>query len=354
MSVSTSTSLVSYVGNNSTSTAYVVTFPFFDDTDLVVVKKLTATGVETALTLTTDYSVTGAGDPEGGEIVTVAAIPNTYTVTIYREIPATQPLSYINADDFPAASHEEALDRLTYLSQQNVRKLDAGFQVSAASGSLSPFTKISNGVVGTDSSGNATMLTGAQIQTLLNLPATVIDQPTKTFANAAARATATPDFLGQVGVQLDTFTHYTGTTLVAGGWTVYDFAISGGSVGETSLASNAVTTVKIANANVTAAKLAGDVGANAWLTKDAAYTAVAGDRIAADTTDAAFTVKLPATPSTNETVTIVDAFGTWATNNLTVDRNGKTISGASEDVTCDIDGKMLVFLHNGTTWRIFT
>lgn len=41
---------------------------------------------------------------------------------------------------------------------------------------------------------------------------------TKTFANAAARAAAVPDFDGQLGVQLDTELVYTATGLAAGNW----------------------------------------------------------------------------------------------------------------------------------------
>lgn len=268
MSVATSISTISYTGNNSTVTAYSVPFPFLANSDLVVVKKLTATGAETTLTLTTDYTVSGAGNAEGGAIVTVAAIPNTYTVTIFRNIEAVQPLSYIEADNFPAASHEQALDRLTFLSQQNGRKLDAAFKLSETDGSLARFAKVLSALVGIDADGTPKMFTGAMIQTLLNLPATVIDQPTKTFANAAQRTAATPDFLGQVGVQLDTATIYTGTSIAAGGWTAYDFTLASESVGTTQLAAlavtaakiaaDAVTTAKILDANVTAAKLASD------------------------------------------------------------------------------------------------
>lgn len=280
MSVSTATSTVSYTGNNSTVTAYVVPFTFFDSSDLVVVKRLTATGVETTLTETTDYVVTG-GDGAAGSLVTVAAIPNTYTVVIYREIPVTQPLSYIEADDFPAASHEEALDRLTYIAQQNARRLALAFRVTEASGELDPIEIIVNGLVGTDANGNAVMLTGSQVQTLLNLPATVIDQPTKTFADASARGSATPDFLGQVGVQLDTSTIYTGTSIAAGGWTVYNFTVAADSVDTANIKNSAVTAAKIAtdavetakikDLNVTAAKLAADAVETAKI-KDANVT----------------------------------------------------------------------------------
>lgn len=41
---------------------------------------------------------------------------------------------------------------------------------------------------------------------------------TRTFANTAARNAATPDFAGQIGIQLDTGTFWRGATLAAGSW----------------------------------------------------------------------------------------------------------------------------------------
>lgn len=43
----------------------------------------------------------------------------------------------------------------------------------------------------------------------------------QTFTDGAARASATPVFLGQLGVQINTEEIYIGTSLVAGGWTIY-------------------------------------------------------------------------------------------------------------------------------------
>lgn len=43
----------------------------------------------------------------------------------------------------------------------------------------------------------------------------------QTFTDNAARASATPQYLGQLGVQINTSDIYIGTSLVAGGWTIY-------------------------------------------------------------------------------------------------------------------------------------
>ena len=65
MTVSSTTTKVSYTGGTSTSLPY--TFKIFADGDLEVYKN------GSLLTLTTDYTVTGAGDDSGGTVELVAA-----------------------------------------------------------------------------------------------------------------------------------------------------------------------------------------------------------------------------------------------------------------------------------------
>jgi hypothetical protein len=119
VSVSSATSRIVYTGNNSLVTAYAVPFYFEENAHLNAIAK-TAAGVETVVTLT---NVTGAGDPNGGTVRTAVAVPATSTLTIYREVPATQTTSYAENDSFPAASHERALDKLTTITQQLERRI---------------------------------------------------------------------------------------------------------------------------------------------------------------------------------------------------------------------------------------
>lgn len=90
-----------------------------------------------------------------------------------------------------------------------------------------------------------------------------------------------------------------------------------------------------------------------YVVKNSTYTASDKEGVLADTSGGAFTVTLPITPSTGDQVFIADAAGTWATFNLTVGRNGETIDGTAEDVTCDVDGASVQFIFNGTTWVVF-
>ena len=117
MTVSTTTSSVSYSANG-TQTIFAYTFKIFEDADLLVILRNDTTGVETTQTLSTDYTVTGAGTESGGNVVLGTAPATGNTVFIRRVLPLTQTTDYVENDPFPAESHERALDKLTMLVQQ--------------------------------------------------------------------------------------------------------------------------------------------------------------------------------------------------------------------------------------------
>ena len=87
--------------------------------------------------------------------------------------------------------------------------------------------------------------------------------------------------------------------------------------------------------------------------KTANYTAADKEGILADTSGGAFTVTLPATPATGAQVIVADPTGDWGTNNLTIGRNGETISDAAEDLICDISGASVQLVYDGTTWAVY-
>jgi hypothetical protein len=82
-------------------------------------------------------------------------------------------------------------------------------------------------------------------------------------------------------------------------------------------------------------------------------TAVDKQGVLTDTSGGAFTVTLPATPSTGAQVVVADAGGVWGTNNLTVARNGSTIGDLAENLTCDINGASVQLVYDGTTWEVY-
>lgn len=96
-------------------------------------------------------------------------------------------------------------------------------------------------------------------------------------------------------------------------------------------------------------------GGSAIVEKTGAYTAVSGDRIAANTSGGAFTITLPASPSVGAIVTIFDAQSTWGSLNLTVGRNGSNIEASATDLTCNSSGAVveLVYCGGSRGWGVF-
>jgi len=131
MTVSSTTVKNSYSGNGST-TQFAYGFKIFADSDLIVIIRTDSTGAETVKTLTTHYTVAGAGDASGGSITfTSGNTPASgQTVVIIREVPQTQAIDYIANDPFPAESHEEGLDRATMTTQQVQEELDRSIKLS--------------------------------------------------------------------------------------------------------------------------------------------------------------------------------------------------------------------------------
>jgi hypothetical protein len=103
---------------NGVATVFTVPFYFVDDTHLKVMLVNLTTLVASELTLSTQYSVTGAGVSTGGSITTVATYASGYKIMIFKNVPYEQQTDYVEGDPFPAASHENALDLLCMQAQQ--------------------------------------------------------------------------------------------------------------------------------------------------------------------------------------------------------------------------------------------
>ena len=130
MTISSTTVKNSYSGDNTTAT-FSYTFKIFADSDLQVIIR-SSTGTETVKTITTHYTVSGAGNANGGSVTfTSGNIPtNTETVVLRRAVPQTQAIDYIANDPFPAESHEEGLDRAMMTLQQVQEELDRSIKLS--------------------------------------------------------------------------------------------------------------------------------------------------------------------------------------------------------------------------------
>ena len=116
MTVSSEQRSVTYTGNGVT-TLFAIPYYFLEKTHILVTLTDSA-GVVIPKVLNIDYTVAGAGNEAGGSLTFLVAPPNLSNLIIARNVPATQLTEYRPNDDFPAESHERALDKLTMIAQQ--------------------------------------------------------------------------------------------------------------------------------------------------------------------------------------------------------------------------------------------
>jgi hypothetical protein len=153
---------LSYTGSGTTGP---FTTPYFlANADLRVVKTLIADGTETVLVLTTDYTLTGAGDEDGGALTLVSSLSSSYRLTIINDPVDSQETDYPRTDPFPAASHELALDRRTMVSLRSRDLIDRSLRQpdgdSAAIAELPPKVTRASKYLSFDSNGDPTVTTG--------------------------------------------------------------------------------------------------------------------------------------------------------------------------------------------------
>ena len=159
MTVSSLTTKNSHDGDNSTP-AFPYTFKIFDDDDITVIIRTDSTGTETVKTKTTHYTVSGVGNTNGGNVTfTSGNIPASgETVLLLRNTPLTQATDYTPNDPFPAATHEDALDKLTLISQDTQEEIDRSIKLSRTNTMTSteftvPAATRANKIFAFDSSG---------------------------------------------------------------------------------------------------------------------------------------------------------------------------------------------------------
>jgi len=143
MTVSSTTNTNSYTGNG-TNHSFAYGFKIFASADIEVIVRSTA-GVETVKDLNTHYIVTNAGTDSGGNVLfkfntgtssdahystTDYRPANNETVLLRRNLTLTQGTDYIENDTFASTSHENALDRLTFIAQALQEESDRSLKIS--------------------------------------------------------------------------------------------------------------------------------------------------------------------------------------------------------------------------------
>jgi hypothetical protein len=123
MTISSTTNRVSYTGNGVT-TAFAFGYKFLADADLKVYQ------AGTLKTITTHYTVSGAGEDSGGTVTFLTAPANGEEVVILRDPAITQGLDLVENDPLPAESVEDAFDKLTMIAQRLDDRIDRALVLS--------------------------------------------------------------------------------------------------------------------------------------------------------------------------------------------------------------------------------
>ena len=79
------------------------------------------------------------------------------------------------------------------------------------------------------------------------------------------------------------------------------------------------------------------------------FTAVAGNAYPVNTTSAAITVTLPASPSAGNIVQLTDYAATFGTNNCTIDPNGSKINASTSNVILSFSTESIAFVYIDST-----
>lgn len=168
MTVTTNTNKVQALGNGAT-TNFPYAFRIYAATDLIVTVTDLATGVDSVKVLNTDYTVTGAGSYNGGNVVFPIAPASNTRVTIRREVSLTQGTDLRNQGAYYAETHEDVFDRLVMIDQQQQEVIGRSLTLPASSSGVSAELPSAQGshVIGWDEEGTALRNYGATDNTLL-------------------------------------------------------------------------------------------------------------------------------------------------------------------------------------------
>ena len=128
MTISTTIIKNSYSGNAS-QTVFPYTFKISVDADIQVILR-SALGTETVKSISTDYTVSGAGDANGGNVTMVVAPANGETLVIRRATVQTQNIDLVENDPFSAETVEGGFDKSVSLVQEIQEEADRAIKLS--------------------------------------------------------------------------------------------------------------------------------------------------------------------------------------------------------------------------------
>lgn len=188
-----------HIGNGVT-TAFSFAFKVFTSADVLVVQTVTATGVDTTKTLTTDYTVTLNADQNvspGGTVTMLVAPPTGTTLVLGSQVANLQPANLSNGGGFYPSVINDGLDRAVIQIQQLAEGADRSLKFpigddGTASDTIPSQTERASTFLAFDASGNPISAAGMASVPATAYMATVLDDETA----QAARNTLGIDGLG--------------------------------------------------------------------------------------------------------------------------------------------------------------
>jgi len=185
-----------FVGNGVT-TVFPFVFKVFVAGDVSVTRLTVATGVQTLLVLSTDYTIALNVDQNtnpGGSVTynpSGVPLPATQTLTLGSVVPRTQGTHLLNGGDYFANNIEDMADRATIVIQQEAERVSRSlkFPITDSAGLSAELPAVglrANTTLGFDASGN--VLLGAVASVVVSAAMTPVVQAATTAAAAAALA----------------------------------------------------------------------------------------------------------------------------------------------------------------------
>lgn len=118
---------------NGTTGPFLYDWKILSNTHLKIIHQVIATGIETELVLGVDYSVTGVGNPTGGNVNLTDVLPGTEKITILPRVPYEQDTDFTNQNSVKPEEAEEMADKLGRQIKQVVEELSRAVKLPPSS-----------------------------------------------------------------------------------------------------------------------------------------------------------------------------------------------------------------------------